>query len=149
MRVQLSYTIVLTEAFLPGLLTNICTTQTLPPVASTSETSSSSCSFSSFSFSGAVAAALSSAEPVEGCPLSPWECETRWSNGWIMYNMFIRSCGSLPAGHPQVCFTLMGFGKELDVVPWWFWGLETTARTNSEKVLGWNFSRQNAAEVSG
>ena len=143
MRVQLSYTIVLTEAFLPGLLTNICTTQTLPPVASTSETSSSSCSFSSFSFSGAVAAALSSAEPVAGCPLPMSECETRWSNSWLKYNMFIRSCGSLPAGPPQVGFALMGSGKEHGTVPWWFSGLEATAQMFNEKALAWIFGCQN------
>ena len=61
--------------------------------------------------------ALSSAEPVESCPLPVWKCETGWSNGWIMYNMFIRSCGSLPADPPQVSFTLMGSGKELGAVP--------------------------------
>ena len=30
-----------------------------------------------------------------------------------MYNMFIRSCGSLPAGPPQVGITLIGSSKEL------------------------------------
>ena len=43
---------------------------------------------------GDTATALSSAAPVEGYPFPMWECETRWSNGCIMYNMFIRSCAA-------------------------------------------------------
>ena len=66
-----------------------------------------------------------------------------------MDNMFIRSCGSLPDDPPQVGFTLMGSIKELGVVPWWFLRLEVTALMFSEKVLGWNFGSQNAAEVFG
>ena len=102
------------------------------------------------SVDGAATMALSSAEPVEGCPLSTWECETGWSSGWIMYNMLIRSYDSLPAGPPQVTFAMMGLDKELTMVPWWFsgWfsGFEAAAWMFKEMLLGWNFGRQNAAE---
>ena len=60
----------------------------------------------------------------------------------IMCNMFIWSCGNLPAGPPQVGFSLMGSSKELGIVPWWFSGLKAAAWMFSEKALGSNFGRQ-------
>ena len=78
---------------------------------------------------GDAAMALSSAEAVQGYPLPAWDCEIKWSNGLIMYNMFIRSCGSLLADAPSVSFTLVGSSKELGTFPWWSGGLETETQT--------------------
>ena len=100
---------------------------------------------------GAATTALPSAEPVESCQLPTWECETGWSNDWIMCNnLFIRSCGSFPAGPPQVGLALMGSDKELGTVPWWFLGLEAAMRMFNEKALGWsegNFKSEGKTEA--
>jgi len=56
--------------------------------------------------------------------------------------MFMRSCGSLTAGPPQVSFALVGSSKELGVVPWWVSGLEAAAWMFNEEVLGWTFAAE-------